>query len=137
MAMVFVLISPCIGSEQFNLDLDLKIKHINSSLFAGNDITSDSIRSLFNEVAKEEEHHKSRESDESNESLSTNSSASSVEMVNGLEIILDDFYTEPYKSPNHLRIRENFIAILHSLEKEINPFVFERGIVMIAESLSA
>ncbi len=137
MAVLSVLVSPCIGCEQFNLDLDLKLKHINSSLFAGNDITPESVRSLFKEVSKEGEHHKARESDESNESISTNSSASSAEVVNGLEIILDDFYTEPYRSTSQLKVRRDLITILHLLEKEIDPFVFERGVVMIAEGLSA
>ena len=126
------------ANTKFNWEIDLHLAHINTDLFSGNTVSEDKIKILFDELNKEER-DQDRKSEESESSCSTTSTASSEEIIEGLEMVLDDFYQFPYRSEKQLKARKDFIATLHSVftKEKIDPGILEKGVVMIAERLSA
>lgn len=123
----------------YNWDLELALSRMPSRLLvADHPFKKEDVMLIFNELDK----MKPRESRKSNISEDDSSgsresliSTSSQESVEGMEEVLQICFESEPSTKTQLENRHSFIEILHSLEKEIDPVVFQKGVELIATHL--
>ncbi|CAO5676345.1 MAG: hypothetical protein HEEMFOPI_02014 [Holosporales bacterium] len=129
----------------YNWDLELRLSQIPSMLLnASHPFGKDDVLPVFDEIQKmksssvvlesKKDDSERSSSNSSMESVSTTSS--SHEYVDALEEIVYLTFNFEGQTAEQKNNRKSFIEVLHSLEDQIDPVVFQKGVELIANQLN-
>lgn len=141
---VFVLIFVALTSVAqgaTDWDLNFAVERMANQLLGDSPIDREDVENIFTKIlvnqSEQLTEHKRDKNQNSKESYIIISTHSSTEIVGGMENFIDDFFEDPFRTPEQLQVRKDFINMLHYLEDKVPQFAFQKGVKMIAEKLSA
>lgn len=131
------------ASEQewvsYSWNLEIALSRLPSCLMvASQPLKKEDIIPIFKELDKMKPHEvrKSDVSDASTDSTMSGTSNASHEYVEAMQEALDFCFDKKSSTTTQLENRDAFIQLLNSLEPEVDPIVFQKGIELIADRLS-